>query len=69
MTTLFSSGISGLLETVRDDFGPVPDGAYLSKCHLCLEIRKYLVGESSLNSDELKPVGFYENLKADFTKT
>jgi hypothetical protein len=34
---------------------------YVSKCHLCLDIRKYLA--SSGDYDELQPRDFYEQLK------
>jgi hypothetical protein len=34
---------------------------YVSKCHLCLDIRKYLVSKEDY--DELQPVQFYEQLQ------
>ena len=34
---------------------------YISKCHLCTDIRKYLVGKTK-EFTELKPVEFYQNL-------
>jgi hypothetical protein len=37
-------------------------GAYLSKCHLCLDIRRYLIMVRELTFPELAPRGFYENL-------
>jgi hypothetical protein len=37
-------------------------GPYLSKCHLCLDIRRYLVLDRGLTFPDLAPRGFYENL-------
>ncbi len=62
LTTLYSSGISGLLEKARQDYGFEPGGAYMTKCHLCLEIRKFLSNLPGLDCGELKPRDFYDNL-------
>ncbi|KYH40061.1 MAG: hypothetical protein AYL33_006670 [Candidatus Bathyarchaeota archaeon B63] len=37
---------------------------YISKCHLCVDIRKHIV-EQTDEFVELKPEGFYRNLKAE----
>ena len=62
LTTLYSSGISGLLDMAAEDFGFAPENAYFSKCHLCLSIRKYLAEKPGFDTVELRPEGFYENV-------
>lgn len=61
LARLHESGINGLLETAREQ-GFHPSGSYLSKCHLCQDIRRYLVLDRNLEFQELAPRGFYENL-------
>jgi len=61
LARLYESGINGLFEVAREQ-GFEPAGAYLSKCHLCLDIRRYLVLDRKLKFPELTPLGFYENL-------
>jgi hypothetical protein len=58
---LYGSGINSLYEVARE-YGFQATGAYLSKCHLCLDIRRYLVMDRELTFAELAPRGFYENL-------
>ncbi len=41
-------------------YGDLPDG-YISKCHLCVDIRKYISQRTS-EFRELRPKEFYENL-------
>jgi hypothetical protein len=62
LTTLFNTGIWGLLDYAVSHHGFHPADAYISKCHLCLEIRSYLVAEKQVQSPELQPLAFYENL-------
>ena len=58
---LVNEDIKGLLAFALDrGYQELVDG-YVSKCHLCLDIRKFLV--SGDDYDELKPVQFYEQLK------
>ncbi len=61
LARLHEAGINGLYEVAREQ-GFQASGGYLSKCHLCLEIRRYLVMELNLEFSELAPRGFYENL-------
>jgi hypothetical protein len=61
LTQLHESGVNGLWAVAREH-GFQAAGAYLSKCHLCQEIRRYLVMDRDLNFVELAPRGFYENL-------
>lgn len=62
ITTLYNQGVKGLLENAWENYGFIPEEQYLSKCHLCFEIRKYLVLEGKVNSIELQPVQFYEEV-------
>jgi hypothetical protein len=62
LTTLFNTGVSGLLDHAASHHGFQPAASYISKCHLCLEIRSYLVLQKQVRTPELQPLGFYENL-------
>jgi hypothetical protein len=58
---LVKKDMKGLLNFASDmGYQELIEG-YVSKCHLCLDIRKYLA--SSGDYDELKPREFYEQLK------
>ncbi len=61
LTRLYKSGINDLWTLARGE-GFEPAGAYMSKCHLCQDIRRYLVLDRQLPFPELAPRGFYENL-------
>jgi hypothetical protein len=58
---LVKEDMKGLLNFALDTGYQEPSEGYVSKCHLCLDIRKYLV--SIGDYDELKPRAFYEQLK------
>ena len=60
--TLFYSGITGLFDLVSGKHGFKPSERYLSKCHLCLDLRRYLVLDRGLAHLELQPLAFYENV-------
>ncbi len=62
ITTLFNRGVAGLYEIAVSEYGFAPADGYLSKCHLCLSIRKYLVMVKKIDSPELQPNQFYENV-------
>jgi len=57
---LFHQGVSGLFELVSNEYGFKPSMGYISKCHLCFEIRRYLVMEKGVKAREFQPYGFYE---------
>jgi hypothetical protein len=60
ITLLHQQGVRGLLERVTAEHGFVPRGAgYLHKCDLCDHLRRFLVQERGVRSDELRPLGFY----------
>jgi hypothetical protein len=55
--------LMGLLSFALDiGYQELSEG-YVSKCHLCLDIRKYLA--SNGDYDELQPGQFYEQLKTE----
>lgn len=63
LTTLFQSGISGLLEHTRSEFGFTSARAgYINKCDLCTEIRTFLVRHNFSNGSELSPKEFYQKV-------
>jgi hypothetical protein len=59
---LFERGVTGLLELAAIDYDFTPAVGYLSKCHLCLDLRRYLVLDKGVTDAELRPQAFYENL-------
>ncbi len=62
ITTLYSKGIKGFLDIAVQEYDFQPDAYYVSKCHLCFEIRSFLVKEKQLQSLELQPASFYDNV-------
>jgi hypothetical protein len=60
ISALYSRGIGKFLEMAVSDFGFTPGEEYETKCHLCFDIRRFLVNENDMDSPELKPVGIYE---------
>ena len=62
LRTLFFRGITGLLVLASDQHGFKPSARYLSKCHLCLDLRRYLVLDRGAEYAELQPLAFYENV-------
>ncbi len=62
ITMLYNNGINGFLETAKSKYGFNPHKEYFNKCHLCFEIRKYMVKEKHVNSKELQPVEYYDNV-------
>ena len=59
LNMLYSGGISELFHFAAKEYGFSPNPQYLSKCHLCTDIRKYLVIQKKIESKELKPKEFY----------
>lgn len=61
INTLFQEGIKGLYELARKDYGFDESGKkYISKCHLCYDIRKFLLIEKNIRTIELQPEGYYK---------
>jgi hypothetical protein len=59
---LYTQGINGLYRIAADEYDFSPQGNYSSKCHLCLEIRRFLIIEIGLEIHEFGPKGFYEEI-------
>jgi len=60
---LVKEDMQGLLNFARDlGYQDLNEG-YVSKCHLCLDIRKHL--DSAGDYDDLRPREFYEQLKSE----
>ncbi len=57
---LFNDGINGLLDYACGQYNFIPEDSFLNKCDLCLEIRKFLVNQKDIDSQELQPIGFYD---------
>ena len=56
---LFHKGVIGLFEFVADSCDFMPAHGYLSKCHLCHDLRRYLALNMGITFQELQPRGFY----------
>ena len=59
---LFYGGISGLFDLASGRYGFKPSDGYMSKCHLCFDLRRYLVVQRGMTNRELQPQAFYENV-------
>jgi hypothetical protein len=62
LARLAESGISSLFDLATRTFGFKPGEYYLNKCHLCFDIRKFLVIEKGIKSKNLRPKEFYEHV-------
>ncbi len=62
ITALYNYGIKGLYQIATNEYGFRARDAYFNKCHLCLEIRKFLVKKKTIANAELQPVEMYDNL-------
>jgi hypothetical protein len=60
---LIEEDVRGLLHFAKDFGYQEYGGGYLSKCDLCLDIRRFLVTQGDF--EELRPKGFYEHLDAN----
>ena len=60
---LAAKGIAGLFDLAQKEADFEPQGAYLNKCALCLDIRSHLV-RRSYPARELQPKGFYRALES-----
>ncbi|MCP4215626.1 MAG: 4Fe-4S cluster-binding domain-containing protein [bacterium] len=58
---LFNKGIKGFFKKAVT-LGFAPKKAYVSKCHLCLNIRRFLVMEKKLEPKEFGPRNYYKEV-------
>lgn len=56
---LYNGGVRSLFNLTTRKYGFIPEAKYLSKCHLCYEMRKFLVVDRAVNSPDLQPRDFY----------
>lgn len=63
LSILTNNGIESLysLAIKKYNFKPQEEG-YISKCHLCFDIRHFLVNKQNINSPDLQPLEFYKKL-------
>lgn len=59
---LYEEGVGALLERASKEHNFVPEDTYISKCHLCLDIRTHLSG-LSIFSNELQPSEYYLHVR------
>ena len=57
---LIGDDMAGLVQFARDFGYEVSEAGYYSKCHLCTDLRRFLVGKDEFK--ELEPKAFYSNL-------
>ena len=62
LTTLMNKGINGLGDIVLKEYGFKPETNYISKCHLCLSICKYLKIDLKIPTKDLQVKKFYEQV-------
>lgn len=62
ISTLYHEGISGFFKYAKSEFHFRPGEKYLNKCHICNDIRSYLIHSNKLVSSELQPEEYYHNL-------
>jgi hypothetical protein len=63
LTMLCNSGIAALLEHARNEYAFKPAERYLNKCHLCNDIRLFLVTEKKVDTHELQPREYYSQVR------
>lgn len=61
LSFLVSGDMEGLFNFARDLGYQEPERRYVSKCDLCLDLRRYLVTQGDF--EELAPRGFYERVE------
>lgn len=61
LSYLLDEDMPGLLQFATDRGYRVEEPGYYSKCHLCVDLRKFLYAEGGFR--ELKPDSFYQNLE------
>lgn len=61
LSRLHHGGIGTLFDFARREFKYLPQGNFLSKCHLCFDIRRHLALNAGLASRDLQPVSCYAN--------
>jgi hypothetical protein len=60
LSILINGGVNSLYKLATQKYGFIPKPEYLSKCHLCYEVRRFLVVDQHIDSPDLQPIGFYK---------
>jgi organic radical activating enzyme len=60
LSILIHGGVNSLYKLATTKYGFSAKPEYLSKCHLCYEIRRFLVIDQGIVSPDLQPLGFYQ---------
>ncbi|WP_461832741.1 radical SAM protein [Desulfothermus sp.] len=60
LNLLYHKGVKGLFEFAKKEYGFIETSDYyINKCHLCLEIRDFLIKNKKVTFYELGPIDFY----------
>jgi hypothetical protein len=59
---LYSRGIAAFCDYAATEYAFTPAKRYLSKCHLCFDIRHHLVVTRQIDLPELGPVRYYNEI-------
>lgn len=59
LAILINGGVESLLKLAKSVYNYQPKPEYLSKCHLCYDIRSFLVTVKNIDSPDLQPREFY----------
>lgn len=59
LDVLYKEGVRGLYSLASERHGYRPERAFLNKCHLCFDMRRYLANNARGRYPELHPEGFY----------
>lgn len=60
---LYNQGIKGFYEFAVSNYNYIPsEDMFLNKCHLCFDIRKFLIHNHLNNYHEFQPSQFYKNI-------
>lgn len=57
---LYRDGIKGFLKYAIENYDFQPLDKYISKCHICSDIRSHLVNNCEVRTKDLQPVQFYK---------
>jgi len=61
LSMLINGGIRSIYRFATQHHGFKAKPEYISKCHLCYDVRRYLVNDLEITSPDLQPVEFYSS--------
>lgn len=59
LSVILAEGLQGLYQMALDKHQFIPQQEYISRCHLCYDIRSHLVKNKKINSPDLQPSELY----------